>query len=62
MRDIERLMLECRYILSINKSFNEIASYLEISEKIVYDDIYVKLPKFDRELYFRVKKTLKYLK
>ena len=58
MSDIERLMLECRYILSLKKSFLEIAQHLKIDEKIVFNDINYQLPKYDQKLNERIKMEL----
>ncbi len=58
MKDVERLLLECRYILSIKKSFKEIAHYLGVREEVVYNDIMNILPKYDKTLNFRVKERI----
>ena len=59
MREDERIMLECRYILSLNKSYKELASILNISLDSVYDDLNNKLPNIDSKLYTRINKVLK---
>ena len=59
MRDYERIMLECRYLLSLNKSYSELASMFNISVSDVYNDLNVKLPLIDTILYERVNKVLK---
>lgn len=58
MEDKKRIMLECRYLLSLNKSYYDIAKYMKISERIVYNDLNVVLPSIDKILYKRVKKVL----
>ena len=59
MKKIERILLECRYILSLDKSYSEIANYLNINEDIVYDDLNNQLPKIDQLLYKRIKNMKK---
>ena len=59
MDDVKRILLECRYLLSIDKSFEEIAKYLGVKEELVYQDIFRTLPKFDKTLYSRVQKRIK---
>ena len=51
-------MLECRYLLSLDKSYTELASILNISVNEVYDDLNYKLPNIDTILYKRVIKVL----
>ena len=58
MKEKERIMLECRYLLSLNKSYQDLANILKISVDEVYDDLTVKLPKIDTILYERVNKVL----
>lgn len=59
MSEYERIMLECRYLLSLNKSYSELASMFNISVNDVYNDLNVKLPLLDTILYERVNKVLK---
>ena len=59
MSENERIMLECRYLLSLNKDYYDLADILNINAKIVYDDLNVKLPNIDSLLYSRVNKVLK---
>ena len=59
MNDVKRLLLECRYILSMDKSFKEIAEHLGVEEELVYKDILDTLPKFDKSLFYRVQKRIK---
>ena len=59
MSEYERIMLECRYILSLNKDYNEIANKLNISKEEIYRDLNIKLPNLDSILYKRVYKVLK---
>ena len=58
MKENERIMLECRYLLSLNKSYQDLANILKISVSEVYNDLTVKLPKIDTILYARVNKVL----
>lgn len=59
MTDIERILLECRYMLSLNKTYLEIANYLNIGEDVVYRDLNYLLPRVDSILYERILKKLK---
>ena len=61
MSDIERILLECRYFLTLDKSYLDIANHLNIEEKVVYDDLNYKLLKVDRILYNQVSKKMKSL-
>lgn len=58
MKESERIMSECRYLLSLNKSYQDLANILKISVSEVYNDLTVKLPKIDTILYARVNKVL----
>ena len=51
-------MLECRYILSLNKNYYDIAKFMNLNWEIIYDDLNVKLPNIDSLLYKKVKKVL----
>ena len=59
MSDFERILLECRYLLSLNKSYNDLAIIFNISQSDVYNDLNNKLPKLDKVLYKRVEMVLK---
>lgn len=59
MSDHERIMLECRYILSLDKDYKDLANILNINIDIVIDDLNNKLPNIDSKLYHRVNKVLK---
>ena len=59
MSEIERILLECRYLLSLDKSYLDIANYLNIDKDIVFNDLNYKLPKMDSILYHRVEGKLK---
>ena len=61
MSEIERILLECRYLLSLDKSYLDIANDLKVSENIVFNDLNYKLPKIDSILYQRVARKLKKL-
>ncbi len=58
MTDYERILLECRYLLSLDKNYNELADIFNISVLDVYNDLNNKLPKLDYQLYKRVNKVL----
>ena len=58
MSDYERIMLECRYLLSLNKNYLELANIFNITENEVFDDLNYKLPNIDHILYDRVNKVL----
>ena len=58
MSENERIMLECRYILSLHKNYSELAVLLKIPFDEVYHDLNVKLPYIDTILYERVNKVL----
>lgn len=51
---VKRIMLESRYIISLNKEIGDLVPIMKISEDIIYDDINYKLKKLDFELYKRV--------
>ena len=51
-------MLECRYLLSLNKSYRDLANIFKISIDEVYHDLNVLLPTIDSVLYERVNKVL----
>ena len=59
MNEIERILLECRYILSVDKTYDEIAKHLYVSEETVYHDLNTKLLNLDGLLYEKVQKRLK---
>ena len=56
--DVERIMLECRYLLSLNKNYKELSHIFGISEDIIWDDLNNKLRKIDGNLYDRCQKEL----
>lgn len=58
MNEFERILLECRYILSLNKTYYDLAMIFQISVDEVYHDINNKLPKLDTILYKRVNYVL----
>ena len=59
MDDIKRIMLECRYLLSLNKNYNDLSKILNVDESIIYYDLNTKLKEYDKILYKRVNKILK---
>ena len=58
MSEYERILMECRYLLSLNKNYNELANIFNISVNDVYNDLNILLPKLDSILYNRVKIVL----
>lgn len=58
MTDFERILLECRYLLSLNKSYSELAEIFNIGYNDVYHDLNELLPKLDYSLYQRVSNVL----
>ncbi len=58
MTECERIMMECRYLLSLNKNYSELAKILNITPLDVYNDLNVKLPNIDKILYERINKVL----
>ena len=58
MREFERILMECRYLLSLNKNYKELANIFNISVLEVYNDLNIRLPKLDSILYNRVKIVL----
>ena len=54
MEIIKRIMLECRYIISLNKNIKELVPIMNLPEKIIYNDINYYLKEYDYELYNRV--------
>ena len=59
MTDFERILLECRYLLSLNKSYSDLATIFHKDLGTIYNDLTVKLPKLDINLYKRVSNVLK---
>lgn len=58
MEDIKRLLLECRYLISLNKSYSDLSKIIGVSEQTIYDDLNIKLKEYDSILYRRVSKIL----
>ena len=58
MTEFERILLECRYLLSLNKNYQDLSMIFHVSKNIIYDDLNNKLPKLDTILYNRVKYVL----
>ena len=56
--DIERILLECRYLISLNKNYSELAKIFHVDEWVIVNDLNNVLPNFDSILYKRVKKIL----
>ena len=58
MKDNERILMECRYLLSLNKSYHDLALAFNTTDDVIYDDLNNQLPKLDTILYQRVKHVL----
>ena len=58
MSEYERILMECRYLLSLNKSYYDLANKFNRDEKLIYNDLNILLPKYDSILYKRVKHVL----
>lgn len=54
----ERILMECRYLISLNKSYQELANIFNVSEDTIYNDLNERLFFVDKELYNRVKKII----
>ena len=59
MTEIDRILIECRLLLSLNKNYSELSNILHVNEDIIYDDLNNKLKFFDTKLYNRVYRVLK---
>lgn len=57
--DIERIMLECRYLLSLNKNYEELSNIFGISKDNIWSDLNIKLRNIDIKLYNRCQIKLK---
>lgn len=51
---VNRIMLESRYIISLEKEIKDVAMIMNLDEKVVNKDINYYLKKFDLTLYNRV--------
>ena len=49
-----RLLMEARYIISLNKNVSDLVPIIKVPKEIINDDINIHLKKFDLELYNRV--------
>ena len=58
MTDFERILLECRYLLSLNKSYYDLSLIFHTDVNDIYNDLMVKLPKLDIILYKRVNNVI----
>ena len=58
MTDFERILLECRYLLSLNKNYQELSLIFHKDISTIYDDLNIKLPKYDSILFTRVNRVL----
>ena len=58
INDFERLLMECRYMLSLDKSYEDLAKKFCVSKETIYQDLNYKLLHKDKELYKRMQKKL----
>ncbi len=58
MDDIKRIMMECRYLLSLDKTYKELAKIVKVDEKTIYHDLNVTLKEYDTALYQKVNKKM----
>ena len=59
MKIKQRILLEARFIISLNKNIKELVPIIKVSERTISRDIKYRLKNFDTELYNRVIKILK---
>ena len=59
MSEYERILLECRYLLSLNKTCHELSLIFHTDVETIYNDLTTKLEKLDSILYKRVMCVLK---
>ncbi len=57
--NIVRIMLECRYLLSLNKSYQELSNIFGVSKDVIWYDLNINLKNIDGILYNRCQKELK---
>lgn len=55
-----RVLKEAEYILKTGYTIREIASHFHVSKSTVHKDLHERLPKIDKELFFKVDEVLKY--
>jgi len=58
MRINERILLECRYLISLNKTYRELAIIFNVSPSTISNDLNKRLFLLDKELYYRVKNNI----
>lgn len=51
----ERILLECRYLISLNKSYRELAKIFKVSQSTISNDLNTRLFDLDKDLYYRVR-------
>ena len=51
----KRILLECRYLISLHKSVKELSKIFQVSERTIYEDLTTRLYSFDKELYYRIR-------
>lgn len=59
MEDIKRIMMECRFLLSLNKNYDDLSKKFNVSKEDIYDDLNIKLKNYDTILYKRVIEKLR---
>ena len=55
MKIKERILMECRYLISLNKSYRSLAKIFKVSPSTISLDLNKRLYDLDKELYYRVK-------
>lgn len=58
MNITERILLECRYLISLNKSYRELAKIFNVSSTTISNDLNKRLFFLDKNLYYRVKENI----
>ena len=59
MTEFERILLECRYLLSLNKNYDDLSLIFNIDKDIIYNDLNNKLKSIDSNLYNKCQLILK---
>lgn len=58
METTKRILLECRYLISLNKSYYDLAKIFNVSVDTIKFDINIRLKDIDQELFYRVKDNI----
>ena len=54
----KRILMECRYLISLNKTYRELAKIFDVSPSTVCIDLNDRLYNLDKDLYYRVKNII----